>query len=140
MGRSNYQFKDGVHQPKKKTLSAVWRGVGFIILVVMAVGGFWLAGYLMDLNAVTPFLPFRVPANMTIPDIHWLPVDKAPPFFEWTTRVIRSRLVIQVVTALLLDIVAFSVMVLLYSVLNPIRKGPLDAPPSRGRGRRSMSR
>ncbi len=140
MGRNNYQFKDGVRQPKKRSLSAVWRGVGFIILVVMAVGGYWLAGYLMDLNAVTPFLPFRVPVSMTIPDINWLPIDKAPPFFEWTTRVIKSRPVIQVVTALLLDIVAFSVMVVLYSILNPIRRGPTDAPPSRGRGRRSMIR
>ena len=43
MGRSNYQFKDGVKQRKKRELSAVWRGVGFIILVVLAVGGYWLA-------------------------------------------------------------------------------------------------
>ncbi len=34
----------------------------------------------------------------------------------------------------------FSVMVLLYSVLNPIRKGPTDVDQPRGRGRRSLIR
>lgn len=140
MGRNNYQFKDGVHQRKKRGLSAVWRGVGFIILVVMAVGGYWLAGYLLDLNAVQPFLPFRIPRLMEITVIEWLPISEAPPFFKWVPAVIASRPVIQVTTALLLDIVAFSVMVVLYSILNPIRKGPTDADQPRGRGRRSLSR
>ncbi|MCC7361117.1 MAG: hypothetical protein IT317_16655 [Anaerolineales bacterium] len=140
MGRSNYQFKDGVKQRKKRELNAVWRGVGFIILVALAVGGYWLAGNLLDRNVVQPFLPFRVPVNMTIFLIHWLPADQAPPFFEWVPKVIPARPVIQVATALLLDILAFSVMVLLYSIVNPIRKGPTDADQPRGRGRRSLVR
>jgi hypothetical protein len=140
MGRNNYQFKDGVHQPRKKTLSAVWRGVGFIVLVLLTVGGIWAAGYLLDLNTANAYLPFRVPSTVTIPVIHWLPADQAPPFFEWVPRTIRSRPVIQVITALVLDVLAFSVMVVVYSMLNPIRKGPLDVDQPRGRGRRSLTR
>ena len=140
MGRSNYQFKDGVHQRKKKGLSAVWRGVGFIILVVMAVGGFWLAGYLLDLNAAQSFLPFRVPANVTLYVLRLLPIEPGQPIYEWAPRVVKSRPIIQVGTALLLDVLAFSVMVVLYSIVNPIRKGPTDVDQPRGRGRRSLIR
>jgi hypothetical protein len=127
MGRSNYEFSDGVHQPKKKGLNPIWSGIGFIILVVLAVGGFWLAGYLMDLNYAQPFLPFRVPRNFQIHLADWLPVLPGKP-------------VVQAVAALVLDVLAFSVMVMLYSVLNPIRKGPTDANQPRGRGRRSLVR
>lgn len=140
MGRSNYQFKDGVHQRPKRSLSPVWRGVGFIILVVLAVGGYWLAGYLLDLNAVDPFLPFRVPSTINIVVPRFLPFVLGQPFLEWVPDVIRSRPVFQVGAAFLLDILAFSVMVLLYSILNPIRKGPTDVDQPRGRGRRSLIR
>jgi hypothetical protein len=140
MGRSNYQFKDGVHQRKKRELSAVWRGVGFIILVVMAVGGFWLAGYLLDLNATQAFLPFRVPTNVTLTVPHFLGLKIGQPWMEWVPKVVKSRPIIQTGTALLLDILAFSAMVMLYSIVNPIRKGPTDADQPRGRGRRSLIR
>jgi hypothetical protein len=140
VGRSNYQFKDGVHQPQKRTLSAVWRGVGFIIIVLLTVGGFWAAGYLLDLNAAKSFLPFRIPTNVTISIIHWLPLESAPPLFEWVPKVIRSRPVIQTLTTIVLDLLAFSAMVVLYSIVNPIRRGPTDAAQPRGRGRRSVSR
>lgn len=140
MGRNNYQFKDGVHQRPKRTLSPVWRGVGFIILVIMTVGGYWLAGYLLDLNAADPFLPFRVPTTMNIFVLRFLPIQVGQPFYEWVPDTIRARPVIQVATTLLLDILAFSVMVFLYSILNPIRKGPTDVDQPRGRGRRSLIR
>ena len=29
---------------KDKQVSAIWRGIGFIILVGLTIGGFWLAG------------------------------------------------------------------------------------------------
>jgi hypothetical protein len=128
MGRSNYQFRDGVNAPKQKGLSPIWRGIGFIILLILTIGGFWLAGYLMDLNATQPFLPFRVPSNFVI----HVYKDFIPP--------LPGKPVVQAVAALVIDIIAFSVMVVLYSIVNPIRKGPTDVDQPRGRGRRSVSR
>jgi hypothetical protein len=68
-----------------------------------------------------------VPRNFSIFIVDWLP--RLP-----------GKTVVQVASALVLDILAFSVMVVIYSVINPIRPGEKDAPPPRGRGRRSLVR
>jgi hypothetical protein len=112
---------------KNKQVSPIWRGIGFIILVGLTVGAFWLAGYLLDLNAAKPFLPFRVPRDFTVTIIKQLP--KIP-----------GRLLVQIGTALLIDVVAYAVMVLAYGVLFPLQKGPTDVDQPRGTGRRSRVR
>jgi hypothetical protein len=125
MSRSSYKFRED--QPRRKPINGIWWGIGFILLVVMAAGGFWLAGYLLELNWQTPFLPFNIPRNFSLFIASWLP--RLP-----------GKLVLQVAAALVLDILAFSVLVLVYSIINPIRPGEKDAPQPRGRGRRSLVR
>jgi hypothetical protein len=112
---------------KDKQVSAIWRGIGFIILVGLTIGAFWLAGYLLDLNAVQPFLPFRVPREFNVTIVKWLPALPGKPL-------------VQIGAALLIDVVAYGVMVVFYALLFPIRKGPTDADQPRGTGRRSMRR
>jgi hypothetical protein len=112
---------------KDKQVSAIWRGIGFIILVGLTIGAFWLAGYLLDLNAVQPFLPFRVPREFSVTIVKWLPALPGKPL-------------VQIGAAILIDIVAYAVMVVIYALLFPIRKGPTDADQPRGTGRRSMRR
>jgi hypothetical protein len=125
MSRSTYQFREA--RVEKKKLHAVWRGVGFIILVLLTIGGFWLAGYLMELNWQDPFLPWRIPRNFTVKVAEWAPA-------------IPGKLVVQIVSTLLVDVMAYAVMVVLYAILFPIRPGPKDAKQPRGRGRRSLVR
>ena len=112
---------------KDKQVSAIWRGIGFVILVGLTVGAFWLAGYLMDLNATQPFLPFRVPQNFTVTIVKWLPT-------------LPGKVLVQIGAAILIDVVAYGVMVTVYALLFPIRKGPTDADQPRGSGRRSRIR
>jgi hypothetical protein len=112
---------------KDKQVSAIWRGIGFVILVGLTIGAFWLAGYLLDLNATQPFLPFRVPRDFTVTIVEWLP--KLP-----------GKLLVQIGAALLIDVVAYGVMVTVYALLFPIRKGPTDVDQPRGSGRRSRVR
>ncbi len=112
---------------KDRQLSAIWRGIGFVILVGLTIGAFWLAGYLLDLNAMKPFLPFPVPRDFTVTIVKWLP--KLP-----------GRLLVQIGAALLIDVIAYAAMVTVYALLFPIRKGPTDADQPRGTGRRSRIR
>ena len=112
---------------KDKQVSAIWRGIGFIILVGLTIGAFWLAGYLLDLNVTKPFLPFPVPRNFTVTIVKWLPTLPGKPL-------------VQIGAALLIDVVAYAVMVTVYALLFPIRKGPTDVDQPRGTGRRSRIR
>ena len=120
-----YQFRGAL--PKKKEVHPIWRGIGFIILVAMTVGGFWLAGYLLELNWRAPFLPFPVPRDFRVTIVGWLPS-------------LPGKLLVQIGATIILDILAYAVMVTTYALLNPIEPGETDAPPPRRRGRRSMTR
>jgi hypothetical protein len=126
MGRSTYQFRETAIS-KKRTLNPAWRGVGCIVLVLLTVGAFWLAGYLLDRNAAQPFLPFTVPQRFEVQV-----AEGVPP--------VPGRLLVQIGAALFIDLVAYALMVVGYSIVNPIRPGATDAPQPRSRGRRTMTR
>jgi hypothetical protein len=124
MGRANYQFRD-TQRSNQRVMNPIWRGVGFVILVALFVGGYWLAGYLLELNWQQPFLPFPVPREFSI-------------FIHRSLPELPGKVVVQVVAAILVDIVAYTVMVVVYGLINPIRPGKTDAPQPRG-GRRNRS-
>ncbi|MBI4771271.1 MAG: hypothetical protein HY784_12900 [Chloroflexi bacterium] len=105
---------------KAKTVNPIWRGVGCLILVLLTVGGYWLAGYLIGLNLVP--LPTDI-------DIH---LGKS--------LTVPGRLVLQVMATAFLDILAYGVMVVVWAIINPPKKSPLDAPPVRPRGGGSLPR
>ena len=128
MGRANYTFRDE-SVGKRRTLNPIWRGVGFIILVALTIGAFWLAGYLLEMHWQQPFpwVPFTIPRDFTVQFHRLLPVMPGKPL-------------VQIGFALLIDLLGYALMVLVYSIINPIRPGKTDAPPPRRRGRQSMVR
>jgi len=123
------QFQQSQPLKPKDSLNPIWRGVGCIILIILAVGGYLAAGFLLDLNQRQPFLPFPVPpANFSVVIIKGL-------------LAIPGRVLIQLGAMLLVDIFAYALMVIVYGIINPPRLGPQDAPPpERRKGRKSMSR
>ena len=107
---ASYQKKkSGAEEP----IDPIWRGVGFIVLVVLTVGGFLLAQYLIGLNQQTHFLPFNTPTGFT------LDVTK--------TLKLPGSIVLPVMFAVLLDIVGYALMVIIYALVNPKKKNPTDA-------------
>jgi hypothetical protein len=128
MGRANYTFRDSAIA-KRNTVSPIWRGVGFLILVALTVGAFWLAGYLLELHWQQPFpwIPVHIPRDFPV-QLH--PALPALP----------GKLLIQLGAALFIDLVGYALMVFIYSVINPLRPGKTDAPQPRRRGRGSMVR
>src|SRR5712691_12020539 len=89
---------------KKKEMNAIWRGIGFVIMVLLTIGGFWLAGYLLELNWRTPFLPFFVPRDFTVTIVKWLPS-------------LSGKLLVQIGATVLVDILAYAALVLLYAIV-----------------------
>ena len=122
-----YRFDDALETKKRKRLHPIWRGIGFLIMVALTVGGFWLAGYVLELHWADPFLPFRVPRNFVVTFHEALPT-------------MPGKLAVQIGTTILIDLIGFALMVLLYGVINPLRPGETDAPQPRGRGRTSRVR
>lgn len=120
------QFQQSQPLKPKDDMNPIWRGVGCIVLVVMALGGYWAAGFLLDLNQQQHFLPFAVPSNFSI------------VLFKGVA--IPGRVAVQLGAMVLVDIFAYAIMVIIYSILNPPKLGPQDAPPPERRKRKSMSR
>jgi hypothetical protein len=108
---------------KKKDINPIWRGIGFILLILLTVGAFWLAGYILDNQLLAPYLPFAIPRDFTVTIVKWLPTLPGKPL-------------VQIGAAMLLDVLAYALMVVLYAIVNPIRLGPTDAKQPRGRGRK----
>jgi hypothetical protein len=108
---------------KKKDMNPIWRGIGFIFIVLLTAGAFWLAGYVLDKQLLAPYLPFAIPSNFTVTIAKWLPT-------------LPGKLLVQIGAALLIDVLAYAVIVVIYAILNPLRPGPTDAKQPRGRGRR----
>ena len=128
MGRSNYTFRD-TNIGKEKGINPIWRGIGFLILVGLTVGAFWLASTLLEMHWRQPFpwVPFPIPRNFVVT-------------FHPALPDVSGKLMLQLGTALIIDLLGFAVMVIVYSIINPIRPGKTDAPQPRRRGRGSMVR
>jgi hypothetical protein len=112
---------------KKKQINPIWRGIGLILLILLTVGAYWLAGYVLDHGLLAPYLPFAIPRDFTVTLATWLPTLPGKPL-------------VQIGAAMLIDVLAYAVLVVLYAIINPIRPGPKDANQPRGRGRRSLER
>jgi hypothetical protein len=115
---SRYRIKESTL--KTKSINPVWRGIGCVFLVLMTLGGYWLAGWVIDANY------FPLPTDMVI---------HVGKYFD-----IPGRVLIQLGATLMLDVMFYGVMVVFWAILNPPKLGPHDAPPVRGTGRRSLDR
>lgn len=142
-------------KPKVQRLAPKWRGVGCVLLLVFTVGAYWLGGFLLSLNQKTPFIPVQLPANFgfTVGPIE-VPVGIAAsdPSQPPKGRVVTVGPVdlavgtvkffvswFQLALTVVVDIVAYVLMFIIYSLANPPRLGPTDAPPVRPKKGRGQS-
>jgi uncharacterized membrane protein len=111
-------------QSQKKGLNPIWRGIGFILLIVFMVGGYYAAGVLLN----HPAWPYKVPANIGI-DISAIKVPFSPVTFG--PYRITGQQFVQVGAALVIALLVYSIMVALWGAFNPVKLGPTDSPPIR---------
>lgn len=120
----SYQLREA--QSKRKAPNPIWRGVGCLLLVVYAVGGYWLTGVLVGAyrDGAWPNLPqLPIPMNDIPVGPFKVPVSNADIPIEFTINPAQLLLTVVVI------VVGFGLMSLIWGVFNPVKLGPLDAPP-----------
>jgi len=131
MSRQNNFF---VEKPKRPPVPAIWRGVGCLSVVIFTIGVYFLTGWLMKANlpliGVPPDLGFSVgpiPLPFKGNALDFTTGTPVKIYFSW----------IQLAFTGMADVIFYGMVFIVYSIVNPIKPGPKDAPPPRPRrGRR----
>lgn len=118
MGKGNYGRSIREAHVDRQALHPVWRGIGFIFLALLTVGAFILSGYLLDSGIISQIIRYPIsPGGL------WTPVKGMPG--------IPIRWLVMGGITIVVDLLAFSVITMVWAILNPVKPGKFDAPPSR---------
>lgn len=107
------------YQPKRDRIHPIWRGVGCLSLIALTIGVYWAADTLLAQNRLNAFIPFPIPdMSFSIGPIR-LPWGTFQQSISW----------ISVALAAVIDVIVYGFVFVAYSLANPIKLGPKDAPP-----------
>lgn len=106
-------------QPKERAVHPVWRGIGFLLIIITPLMGYAVATLILDANKVQRWvaIPPELVAEGNNPDLYVL---------------ILLTVVVSFLIYMFLSLLTFFVM----SLLTPSRYGPQDVPPTAYRGKR----
>jgi hypothetical protein len=109
---AEYEAKRG-----NKTIHPVWRGVGFVIMVIIPIVAYFLATWLLTLNA----------AN------NWIPIPH-----EFLSKSKDELVYVKVGLTLLASLIVYGLFMILgtftLSIFGPPRYGEMDMPPVKSTG------
>ncbi len=110
MGRDSYRFRSlDKEREKKERLDPKWRGVGLILIVLFAVGGYFFADWFLRANAVNGW--------MYMPHAALYP--KFAPF-------LGGGLLVKIIVGFLFTLLSYTVLSVIYAMVFPIRPGETD--------------
>lgn len=118
MGRDTYRYRQlDKEREERKRLNPIWRGVGCLLLVVMAVGGYAFAGWFLAANLDNGWV--------------YIPPQAVQPAFmpAWAPY----GILVQLIVAFLFLLFGFGLISVFYALLFPIKPGETDVPPLRRR-------
>ncbi len=113
MGRDSWRYAAHERErAKKKRMNPVWRGVGCVLTVVVALGGYLFAGWFLRANVAQQWV--------------YLPPELINP--PWATF-LAGGVLIQIVTGLLFMLFSFALINIVYAIMFPLEPGETDVPP-----------
>jgi hypothetical protein len=116
-GRDTWKFKKlDEERAKRGRLHPAWRGVGCFLVVLLGIGGYFLSGKIISSGMI--YIPLAA---------------RRPSFAPW----LPENVFVQVVAALIIVMLSFTLMSTIYAIAFPIKPGEYDVPPiKRDRSRR----
>ncbi len=119
MGKYNPYATNHDGPPPRREIHPVWRGVGFLLILLVPILSF--AGALVLLDANTKHNWVRIPAELVA---------------HGSDPLLYAKIILTLVLIFLLSIVVLLITFVLYRVFAPPRYGPQDVPPIPYRGPR----
>jgi hypothetical protein len=115
MGRESWRYAQHERErAKRKRMNPVWRGVGCVLAVILALLGYAFADWFLRANAVNAWI--------------YLPAEVITPSFA---SGLPPGMVAKLVVAFLFMILSYALMSTFYAILFPIQLGETDMPPLR---------
>lgn len=118
MGRDTYSFRDTqAERERAKELNPIWRGIGCVLVLVMAAAGYGFAQWFLGANAENAWvdIPAQVVTTPFLPS--WVP----------------DGLMVQLIVGALFMLFGFGLLSFVYAILFPIQPGETDVPRLRRR-------
>jgi hypothetical protein len=113
MGRDTWRHQmEDKEREKRKELNPIWRGIGCFLMVILSVGGYFFADWILYQNETKDW--FSLPQGLIdIPFLPWLP----------------SGILLKLAVAVVFLIISYGLINLVYAVLFPVQLGKYDSPP-----------
>jgi hypothetical protein len=112
MGHRNYHFRDQVQaREKRRQLHPVWRGIGCLLLIILAAVGYFVSGWALVQNQVNGWV--YLPPELYYPGFlsQWLPPGA----------------LLQLAVAFLVMLLGYGILSFGYALAFPIEPGEIDA-------------
>jgi cytochrome bd-type quinol oxidase subunit 1 len=120
MGRDTWRFAQHERERElKKRRNPIWRGVGCVLLVLLAMTGYFVSGWFFTENARQQWI-YLPPGIMTIPFAPWIP----------------RGVVAQLFVAMIVVLFGYAILSFVYAIMFPIRPGETDSRPLKRSGPR----
>ncbi len=132
MGRDSWRMRQhDIEREKKRRVNPVWRGVGCLLMSVLAIGGFLFSRWFLINNFSNHWI--YLPPEIIAPPLTSVSPGLRPVFGP----LFQPGVLVSLVVGFLFLIFAYLFVSIGYSIAFPIKPGETDVPPLKRQRRRN---
>jgi amino acid transporter len=130
----NVRFKD--KEKKRPEINPIWRGIGFILLIVVPLVTFALTAIAVPPLLATGYVPNQLVGHINFPAwVARVPVLRDIAHFIWSFNNLGLGILVFIAILVLLTGIFSLIYVAILQYIGPPRYTETDAPPSKHKGK-----